>query len=207
MAKFTFDKEISYFKTDASTRSTMKLLNSILVAMLLFLAVIFYILLHLDVNQSPAVSDIIILPEGGIERPLKAAELLDEGYSLSGKVLITPYDPEEMQLSGEPIFQDEDILPEYRATSTWTNAVNSVAMMEEYGYKTAIVVSSDYHMNRVKFSYDKAAAGKGITFTYVSAGGPEGKPWIETETGRYLAVREIFKTLGYWFGLYHFIDL
>ncbi len=80
-------------------------------------------------------------------------------------------------------------------------------MMEEYGYKTAIVVSSDYHMNRVKFSYDKAAAGKDITFIYVSAGGPDGKPWIETETGRYLAVREIFKILGYWFGLYHFIDL
>ncbi len=98
MAKFTFDKEISYFKTDASTRSTMKLLNSILVTMLLFLTVIFFILLHLEVNQSPAVSDIIILPEGGSERILKAAELLDEGYSASGKVLITPFDPEELQL-------------------------------------------------------------------------------------------------------------
>jgi len=207
MTHFPFDKEISHFKTEASIRQTMKLLNSLLLVLVLFLTVILYILFHLEINEKPVVADIIILPEGGTERVIKVKELLDEGYSESGKVLVSPLHVEHFQQLGEPLLQEGDILPEYEATSTWTNAVYSVALMEEHGYKSAIVVSSDYHMNRVKFSYDKVAEGKGIAFTYVSAGGPEGKPWTETKIGRYMATHEIFKILGYRLGLYRFIDL
>lgn len=207
MSNFPFDKEISHFKTAASIRQTMKLLNSLLLVMVLFLTVILYILFHLEINEKPVVADIIILPEGGTERVIKVKELLDKGYSESGKVLVSPLHIEHFQENGEPFLQEGDILPEYEATSTWTNAVYSVALMEEHGYNSAIVVSSDYHMSRVKFSYDKAAKGKDIVFTYVSAGGPEGKHWVETEMGRYMATHEIFKILGYRLGLYRFIDL
>ncbi|MFZ2575032.1 MAG: YdcF family protein, partial [Trichococcus flocculiformis] len=142
---------------------------------------------------------------------VKASELLEEGYSESGKVIVSPLivDAEFLQLKpyGELGMMDEDILADYQATSTWTNAVYSIALMEENGYDSAIVVSSDYHMNRVKFSFEKAAEGKDLKFIYVSAGGPYGLPWIETQLGRRLVQNEIFKTVGYWLGLYHFIDI
>ncbi|TNV68372.1 YdcF family protein [Trichococcus shcherbakoviae] len=211
MANYPFDKERSLLKTDESTRITMLLLNIFLIVTGVSLAISFYILANLEINEEPVVSDIIIVPEGAPERGIKASELLDEGYSDSGKIIVSPLlvDAELMHLQpyGELGMMDDDILADYQATSTWTNALYSIALMEENGYDTAIVVSSDYHMNRVKFSFEKAVEGKSLKFTYVSAGGPYGLPWIETQLGRRLAQYEIFKTVGYWLGLYSFIDI
>ena len=211
MANYPFDKERSLLKTDESTRITMLLLNAFLIVTAVSLAISFCILANLEINEEPVVSDIIIVPEGAPERGVKASELLEEGYSESGKVIVSPLivDAEFLQLKpyGELGMMDEDILADYQATSTWTNAVYSIALMEENGYDSAIVVSSDYHMNRVKFSFEKAAEGKDLKFIYVSAGGPYGLPWIETQLGRRLVQNEIFKTVGYWLGLYHFIDI
>ena len=211
MKNYPFDKESNLQKTDESTRITMLLLNAFLIVTAVSLAISFCILANLEINEEPVVSDIIIVPEGAPERGVKASELLEEGYSESGKVIVSPLivDAEFLQLKpyGELGMMDEDILADYQATSTWTNAVYSIALMEENGYDSAIVVSSDYHMNRVKFSFEKAAEGKDLKFIYVSAGGPYGLPWIETQLGRRLAQNEIFKTVGYWLGLYHFIDI
>ena len=211
MKNYPFDKERNLLKTDESTRITMLLLNAFLIVTAVSLAISFCILANLEINEEPVVSDIIIVPEGAPERGVKASELLEEGYSESGKVIVSPLivDADFLQLKpyGELGMMDEDILADYQATSTWTNAVYSIALMEENGYDSAIVVSSDYHMNRVKFSFEKAAEGKDLKFIYVSAGGPYGLPWIETQLGRRLAQNEIFKTVGYWLGLYHFIDI
>ena len=211
MKNYPFDKERNLLKTDESTRITMLLLNAFLIVTAVSLAISFCILANLEINEEPVVSDIINVPEGAPERGVKASELLEEGYSESGKVIVSPLivDAEFLQLKpyGELGMMDEDILADYQATSTWTNAVYSIALMEENGYDSAIVVSSDYHMNRVKFSFEKAAEGKDLKFIYVSAGGPYGLPWIETQLGRRLAQNEIFKTVGYWLGLYHFIDI
>ena len=211
MKNYPFDKERNLLKTDESTRITMLLLNAFLIVTAVSLAISFCILANLEINEEPVVSDIIIVPEGAPERGVKASELLEEGYSESGKVIVSPLivDADFLQLKpyGELGMMDEDILADYQATSTWTNAVYSIALMEENGYDSAIVVSSDYHMNRVKFSFEKAAEGKDLKFIYVSAGGPYGLPWIETQLGRRLVQNEIFKTVGYWLGLYHFIDI
>jgi len=211
MANYPFDKERSLLKTDESTRITMLLLNVFLVVTAVSLAVSFYILANLEIDEEPAVSDIIIVPEGAPERGIKAAGLLEEGYSRSGKIIVSPLLVEaellHLQPYGELGMMDDSILADYQATSTWTNAVYSIALMEENGYDSAIVVSSDYHMNRVKYSFEKVAKGKELDFTYVSAGGPYGLPWIETQLGRRLAQYEIFKTVGYWLGLYNFIDI
>ena len=211
MKNYPFDKERNLLKTDESTRITMLLLNAFLIVTAVSLAISFCILANLEINEEPVVSDIIIVPEGAPERGVKASELLEEGYSESGKVIVSPLivDAEFLQLKpyGELGMMDEDILADYQATSTWTNAVYSIALMEENGYDSAIVVSSDYHMNRVKFSFEKAAEGKDLKFIYVSAGGPYGLPWIETQLGRRLVQNEIFKTVGYWLGLYHFFDI
>ena len=211
MKNYPFDKERNLLKTDESTRITMLLLNAFLIVTAVSLAISFCILANLEINEEPVVSDIIIVPEGAPERGVKASELLEEGYSESGKVIVSPLivDAEFLQLKpyGELGMMDEDILADYQATSTWTNAVYSIALMEENGYDSAIVVSSDYHMNRVKFSFEKAAEGKDLKFIYVSAGGPYGLPWIETQLGRRLVQNEILKTVGYWLGLYHFIDI
>ncbi|CZQ96597.1 MAG: YdcF family protein [Trichococcus flocculiformis] len=211
MANYPFDKERSLLKTDESTRITMLLLNVFLIVTAVSLTISFYILANLEINEEPVVSDIIIVPEGAPERGVKASELLEAGYSESGKIIVSPLlvDAELLHLQpyGELGMMDDDILADYQATSTWTNAIYSIALMEENGFDTAIVVSSDYHMNRVKYSFEKAAKGKDMTFIYVSAGGPYGLPWIETQLGRRLAQHEIFKTIGYWLGLYHFIDI
>ena len=90
MKNYPFDKERNLLKTDESTRITMLLLNAFLIVTAVSLAISFCILANLEINEEPVVSDIIIVPEGAPERGVKASELLEEGYSESGKVIVSP---------------------------------------------------------------------------------------------------------------------
>ena len=113
MANYPFDKERSLLKTDESTRITMLLLNVFLIVTAVALAISFYILANLEINEEPVVSDIIIVPEGAPERGIKASELLEQGYSESGKIIVSPLlvDAELLHLQpyGELGMMDDDI--------------------------------------------------------------------------------------------------
>lgn len=84
-------------------------------------------------------------------------------------------------------------------------------MMEENGFDSAIVVSSDYHMLRTKLIYERINWDYDFELTYVAAYQlTEGEfvPWDEAgENLQYVAKREFWNYLGYLLGLYHFFNL
>lgn len=129
----------------------------------------FYAGKFLIVDQSPRKSDaIILLTGGGIERLNKSVELYQKGFA---PVLIISNSLEDGLYSaavqlGVP---EEKIIKETKADSTATNAFYTYQMMKEHGLKSAIVVSSDYHMRRVKFNFDRVYSHSGIQLTYCAA--------------------------------------
>lgn len=190
-----------------STRKKAALL--IIVSLIGYLWVLYY---RLDIGEVPVSADIIIVNEGvGPERANRGVELMQQGYA--DQIIVSPPFSESenvIQWYYDAGAAAEDIIPEPYATSTWTNALYTIEIMEEKGWTSALVVSSDYHMRRIQLSFERAARGKDLDFTYVSA-----YPTDEGEHIRYMnhpinsqvALNELWKYPGYLLGLYHFFDL
>lgn len=171
-----------------------------------------YVYYHLDIGQAPQEADVIIIAGGQTYRETKAKELLDAGYSRSQKIIISPIS-ESAQMIRPPyhgvLVNAGDIISEREATSTWTNATKSIEVMERYGFKSAIVVTSDFHTRRTRMAFERAGRGKDLTFTYVSA-----YPKVDGQEVGYLDygpnatwVRsEMVKYWGYLLGLYYVYD-
>src|SRR5699024_9927029 len=92
------------------------------------------ILNNLISDEEPVQSDVIIVPEGEeFVRASKAAELLNEGYSHSDKVIVSHITETNVEGYKEFGVEPEQIIPETEATSTYENAVNTLEMMNEKG--------------------------------------------------------------------------
>lgn len=170
------------------------------------------ILNNLIVDEEPVQSDVIIVPEGQeYVRAKKAAELLDKGYSDSGKVVVSPVADTNIEGYKEFGVETGQIIPETEATSTYENAVNTLDIMDEEGFESAIIVSSDYHMLRTKMIYERINRNYDFELTYVAAYQVvDGLfvPWYEAGTGiKEVANKEFWKYWGYLLGLYHFFNL
>ncbi|WP_410515114.1 YdcF family protein [Paenibacillus sp. BR2-3] len=156
-------------------------------------------------SQLPRQADVIIVLSGGPGRLEKAAELF--------KADNTPY----MMLSNseEPISASGDmlqtaialgippdaIITENIAQSTYQNAEFTLPIMKEYDFTSAIVVSSDFHMRRVKFLFDRVYKKSGIELTYVSSKTPyNSKRWWSDPYSRETTLIEYIKMIGNVFG-------
>ena len=175
---------------------------------------------HLVVDEKPVQSDVIIVPEGQeYIRASKASELLHEGYSRSDKIIISPMVDTNAEIYEEFGVEFEQIIPENEATSTYENAVHTLEIMEESGFDSAIVTSSDYHMLRTKMIYERVNRDYDFELTFVAAYQVvDGQlvPWVDgqlvswDEAGdelKAVAKKEFWKYWGYLLGLYHFIDV
>lgn len=186
-----------------------KFLNYVLLFLVFFFILFLSIFISLDQGEEAQVSDVIIVAGGSPNRTYKAADLFLEGYS--NQVMESPLTENILQtyLSlGVP--RENLVLDEQAATSTWTNATHTIEIMEEKGWDSAIIVTTDYHIKRTRLSYERAARGKDLDFTYVSSY-PErdGQPlrYKSYQAGRHSGRREIFKYFGYLLGFYHVVDL
>lgn len=162
---------------------------------------------NLIVDEEPKVSDIIVVPEGASERAGEAVDLLEAGYSISGKIIVSPLTQANIDFyvgAGAP---REALINEGDATSTYTNAKNTLKMMQEMGYDSAVITSSDYHMLRTKMIYERQNRHYDFDLTYVATyhdlGGEEVTWW---EANRRAGFSEIRKFWGYMFFLYHWVD-
>lgn len=162
---------------------------------------------NLIVDEEPKVSDIIVVPEGASERASEAVDLLEAGYSRSGKIIVSPLTQSNLDFyvgAGAP---SDALINEGNATSTYTNARNTLKMMQEMGYDSAIITSSDYHMLRTKMIYERQNRHYGFDLTYVATyhdvGGEEVTWW---HANRQAGLKEIKKFWGYMFFLYHWVD-
>lgn len=188
---------------------------------LLLAAVVFVtsypiIVTNLIVDEEPVVADIIIVPEGGgEERARTSAGLLHNGFSKSGKIMVSPLTDLNAPFYQQNNVSPAQILPENKADSTYENAVNTLALMEANHFTSAIIVSSDYHMLRTKLIYDRVNRKYQYDLTYVAAYQlVEGElvPWYkvpQSTEGLPYSTRffqsEFLKYWGYLLGLYHFM--
>lgn len=160
-------------------------------------------------TDTPEKADVIIMLGGGDKgRMEKAAELYHEGYA--DYIIITPESediyPQSTAFVVELGIPEDAIIEEYEATSTYTNAVESFKIMDEHGFDSALVVTSDYHLKRSKLIYDRVSDGK-YDLKYIAALGTGGEKWNERSYADRIWFSEFYKLWGYRLGLYNFIDV
>lgn len=160
-------------------------------------------------TDRPQKADVIIMLGGGDKgRMEKAAELYHEGYA--DYVIITPESadiyPQSTEFAVELGIPEDAIIEEYEATSTYTNAVESFKIMDEHGFDSALVVTSDYHLKRSKLIYDRVSDGQ-YDLKYIAALGAGGEKWNERSYADRIWFSEFYKLWGYRLGLYNFIDV
>ncbi|MBM7644984.1 uncharacterized SAM-binding protein YcdF (DUF218 family) [Scopulibacillus daqui] len=182
--------------------SKKKIFIIILVA-LLCLVVIFlrYAGSLLVINQKPVKSDVIIVLSGDQGRLQKAIELYNEGYA---PYLMFSNGQENYFYNGalEQGVPKDKIILENKAKSTTENALFTEKLMKKFGFHSAIVVSSNYHMRRVKANFDDVYKQTGIRLTYCASDYNNYNPnrWWATSVNRTITFTEYVKMLGNFFG-------
>lgn len=159
----------------------------------------------LPVSEAPKQADVIIILSGGGGRVEQGVQLFQKGYApqllLSNAKEITgpAGDMRETALSlGIP---ESAILTEDAAESTYQNAQLTLPIMKQKGLKSAIVVSSDFHMRRVKFIFDHVYRKSGIELTYIGEdSGYNAKAWWSDRYSRETTFNEYIKMIGNAFG-------
>lgn len=178
-------------------------------SILLFIVIAFIESFDHSVTEGPVPADVIIMLGGDDRGRLeKAAELYHAGYA--DYVMISPITSEFYSQSREFAnalgIPDDAIIEETEATSTYTNAVLTLELMEEFGFESALVVTSDFHMKRSRLSFERVNADR-FELTYVAALSENGEKWHERSYARLLWSKEFYKIWGYRLGLYNVLDL
>lgn len=160
-------------------------------------------------TDTPEKSDVIIMLGGGdAGRMEKAAELYHAGYA--EYVMITPESaeiyPQSTEFALDLGIPADAIIEEYKATSTYTNATESLKIMDDYGFDSALVVTADYHLKRSKIIYDRVNDDQ-YDLTYIAALGANGEAWNERPDKKRIWFSEFYKLWGYRLGLYNIIDI
>jgi len=155
----------------------------------------------LVVNEDPVKSDVIVVLAGDAGgRTDYGIALLREGYAdkllFSGCVASTGIMVRQALDAGVP---EDSLIIDTGSESTYDNAVNSKALLLEYGYKSAIVVTSDYHMRRSRLVFEKAFEDAGIRLVYCSSAAEDFTPakWWANSRGFKAVCAEYIKLAGY----------
>ncbi|WP_413306540.1 YdcF family protein [Bacillus sp. 1P10SD] len=163
----------------------------------------------LVVDEKIQKSDAIIVLSGDKgERVEKAAKLYHQGYGkyfvISGG--ITYNDVTAAQLMKNHARQlgvpEEAIILEDRADSTYENAEFTKQIIKSYPIHSAIVVSSNFHMKRVKMIFDRDFQGSQIKLYYTGAKDPHFNEarWWSNNKSIMITITEYLKMTGYAFG-------
>ncbi|OKP96265.1 YdcF family protein [Paenibacillus sp. P46E] len=179
--------------------------------LLLYLPVLLILLLFFGAgrfllyNQDPHKVDVIIVLSGGSGRIEKGAELYKEGYA---SYLLLSNAKEATGTSGDILQTDlahgipkAAILSENAALSTYQNAELTLPILKQHGFTSAIVVSSEFHMRRVKLLFDHVYKKSGIKLTYIgSDSGYNANYWWSDKYSRETTFSEYTKMIGNVFG-------
>lgn len=189
----------------------MKVRLSVIGACIILLLLVTAVIESFDhsATDAPVHADVIIMLGGDDQGRLqKAAELYHAGYA--DQVMISPITSEYYSQSKEFAnllgIPDDAIIEETEATSTYTNAVLTLEMMEELNMESAVVVTSDFHLKRSRLSFERVNDDR-FDLTYVAALSENGEKWHERSYARLLWSKEFYKIWGYRLGLYKVLDL
>ena len=161
-------------------------------------------------NEQPQKADVIIVLAGDRGSRLeRGVSLWQDGYAhylmVSGgnvynsKTNIGLLMKEHAVELGVP---DQVVFVEPYADSTYQNAVFTRELMMKYNLQSAIVVSSNYHMYRVKFLYEREFKGTGIHLRYCAASDQNFNPdrWWSNNKSAMITISEYIKFVGYAIG-------
>ncbi|MEK4850308.1 YdcF family protein [Paenibacillus sp. FSL H7-0756] len=159
----------------------------------------------LPVSETPKQADVIIILSGGGGRVEQGVKLYKEGYApqllLSNSEETTGSAGDMRETAHSLGIPESAILTEDAAESTYQNAQLTLPIMQQKGFKSAIVVSSDFHMRRVKFIFDYVYKKSGIELTYIGAdSGYNAKAWWSDRYSRETTFNEYIKMIGNAFG-------
>ena len=151
--------------------------------LVVFSCLVFFSFLNADkfliINNPPQKADIIVCLGGGSgERLVKTIELYKKGYA--NKILLTQsknWHPEVRDfflnigkkfLISKGVL-DKDILVNNKSKNTFEEATFLKNLVKKHNIKTAIIVSDPYHMQRVKFLFEKVLSKYEVKLLYVPA--------------------------------------
>lgn len=187
--------------------------KKLMISALLFCLVlpVVYAILHppwslvaklLVVDEKLETANVLIVPSGDWERAIYAAELYKLGWApeiiMSGcggmakKMALTA-----VKEGVEP----KDIILEEHAISTYENALYSRNIVLANNFKSAIIVSSPYHMRRTKLVFGRVFKNTGVKLLYSSTKNSDFNVdgQCKSKVDRAVVIREYLKLIYYWF--------
>jgi len=112
----------------------------------------------LIVNEVPQKSDVIIVISGdSANRLTYGAKLFQAGYA--DKVILSGFGKDEIQWFVSLGIPEGSILLENQARTTFENAKYSFKIVQDQGYKSAILVTSPYHTRRCSMIFNQFFKG------------------------------------------------
>ncbi|KJS66648.1 MAG: hypothetical protein JL50_01800 [Peptococcaceae bacterium BICA1-7] len=178
-------------------RKSIKLV--LLLLLFIFLGFIFFAGQFLVIDQAPEKADVIIVLGGANYRVKYGSWLYNNGYA--NLLIYSGVRGENaIKMANQLGVPQSAIIYEQQAESTYENALFSKDIMIQKGFNSAIVVSSDWHMRRVKLTYEKEFYDMGnIKLYYCASNDPDFDSklwWINKKSFKY-TVTEYIKLAGY----------
>ena len=194
------------------TNKNKKIILAVIISVFLLIAIFCIIFAGrlLVVDEQPVKSDVIIVLAGDTgKRVERGAELYKAGYA--------PY----MMMSGGKLYNSAtwawlmrdhavelkvpylSVMLEPDSETTYQNADYSRKLMIKHNFRSAVVVSSDYHMLRTRYVFNKVYADTGISLTFCAAKDDYFNPgrWWANNKSMLYTVNEYIKLTGYMLGL------
>jgi len=150
---------------------------SIFLLLVTFTGINKILILPLEREEAPQSADVIIILGGGVvkdtrslpwsvqERARRGIEIYRQGYAdtiivAGGLVKGESYTESEIMKAYIKVLgvAPGDVFEENASKSTYENALNSLAIMDSYGWETALLVTSDYHTERACRVFEKLKA-------------------------------------------------
>ncbi len=160
----------------------------------------------LILNETPKKVDVIVVYSGDSgERTIKGVELLKAGYAdyiiFSGGAV---YDDVRMAdlMTDHAIklgVDAEKIIKEREASTTHENALFIKDILLEKQFKSAILVTSNYHSRRSQLTTKKVLKDIDIQLITVSSNDEFDKNWWKDGRSVLICINEYAKILGYYF--------
>jgi len=154
----------------------------------------------LVVDDRPEKVDVLIALSGDSEREIYAAELYKLGFA--PRIIMSGRGGGQMAKRAVSTgVKERDILIEDKSESTYQNAVYSRDIVVARNFKSAIIVTSPYHMRRTKLVFGRVFRNTGVKLIYCSTkdSGFNVDGQCKSDIDRQIVRREYIKLIYYWF--------
>jgi uncharacterized SAM-binding protein YcdF (DUF218 family) len=169
----------------------------------LFLLIFFLLFAgrFLVIDEEPKKVDVIVVLSGGEGRLEKAIELYELGNA--SKMIVSNGLADGLWENAALFLPTSSIILEKKADSTYESAVYVKKLMNKYKFHSAIVVSSDFHMRRVKYNFHRVYKGSDHELIYVASDTSYNpKVWWMNKRSFGITISEYVKIIGNTFGVH-----